>query len=146
MPTNSSFWLRFSGQGFRQHVIFLAAGTNFDSGTLFEKIKRRAFRVFRIRQPGQMHLRQVTVRPFMIHQYAQRIAESWTTATGRRPAVHVESYVMLNYKVPQSLIDPQIDLASTPFKLFSHNEWILPLKSRERLTVAGPPRPATSPF
>ncbi|MBX3412137.1 MAG: HTTM domain-containing protein [Pirellulales bacterium] len=67
------------------------------------------------------------VRPYMIHQYANRIAELWEQEQGRRPRVFVTNYVALVPRPPQLLIDPQADLAAVPLRLFGHNEWILPL-------------------
>jgi len=65
------------------------------------------------------------------HQYAQRIAEQWETLYGRRPAVHVTSYLALNRHPMQPLIDPAVDLAAEPLRLLRHNRWILPMAGTE---------------
>lgn len=69
------------------------------------------------------------MRPYMIHQYANRIADLWQQKHGRRPRVLVTNYVALVPRPPQLLIDPQADLASVPLLHFGHNSWILPLES-----------------
>lgn len=69
------------------------------------------------------------VRPYMIHQYANRIADLWEAEQGRRPAVYVTNYVQLVPRPPQLLIDPTVDLAAEPLVLFGHNGWILPLEA-----------------
>lgn len=85
-------------------------------------------------------LDRLSVRPVMLHQFGQRIASLWKDETGRLPRVRVYSYVMLHYRFPQPLIDPEIDLARTSFELLGHNEWILPLEG-ERLSELHRKRP-----
>ncbi len=80
------------------------------------------------RELNSIQIERLACRPYMIHQYGQRIAKLWKLQTGRRPEVHVSSFVMLNYHRPCYLIDPNVDLAGTPYRLFRHNEWILPYK------------------
>lgn len=71
-----------------------------------------------------------SVMPRLLRQYSRHIADDWQRETGRRPEVRVNSYVMLNYRYPQPLVDPGIDLASTPYNLLGHNDWILPLETQ----------------
>ena len=42
---------------------------------------------------------------------------------------------MLNYRSPQPLVDPEIDLTSAEYSRWSHNAWILPqtAKANERI-------------
>ncbi len=76
---------------------------------------------------NKFQLRRFSIRPHMIHEYANnRIASEWEKEFGRRPAVYVSSLVMLNYKNPRQFIDPDVDLAGVPYKLFGSNKWILP--------------------
>jgi len=72
--------------------------------------------------------KRFSISPWMIHQFAGHIAERWEEESSRRPRVRVVSNLMLNYRKTQPLIDPFVDLASTPYDLFGHNEWILPVK------------------
>lgn len=85
-------------------------------------------------------LEKVAIRPWMIHQYAQKVGQRWQAETGRRGEVHVESYVMMNYTVPQMLLDPEVDLTAVPLRNFSHNTWILP-RNHRRLGIANQPAP-----
>ncbi|RCS40577.1 hypothetical protein DTL42_24715 [Bremerella cremea] len=87
-------------------------------------------------------LEKAAVRPWMIHQYAQHVGKRWQEITGRPPEVRVESYVMMNYTMPQMLIDPQVDLASAPLSTFGHNAWILP-RNHQRLGIANQAPPTT---
>ncbi len=66
-------------------------------------------------------------RPFMCHQYAQRVAELWEEWFGRRPQVYITNYVGRIPYPMQLVIDPNVDLAAAPIKLLGHNEWILPM-------------------
>lgn len=93
---------------------------------------------FREIEPYQME--KAAVRPWMIHQYAQKIGSRWQNATGRRGEVRIESYVMMNYTVPQMLLDPDVDLTSVPLRHFQHNAWILP-RNHKRLGIASQPTP-----
>ncbi|MEW4563710.1 HTTM domain-containing protein [Bremerella sp. JC770] len=93
---------------------------------------------FREIEPYQ--LEKAAVRPWMIHQYAQKVGQRWQAETGRRGEVHVESYVMMNYTVPQMLLDPEVDLTAVPLRNFSHNRWILP-RNHRRLGIANQPAP-----
>jgi hypothetical protein len=78
----------------------------------------------------------------MIHQYANgRIARFWEEQTGVRPRVFVDSYAKLNQHPLQPLVDPNVDLASVPLRIFSHNPWILPMQARHVVVhVAGAPQ------
>ncbi|PQO31637.1 HTTM domain-containing protein [Blastopirellula marina] len=87
-------------------------------------------------------LEKAAVRPWMIHQYAQHVGNRWQEITGRQAEVRVESYVMMNYTMPQMLIDPQVDLASATLSTFGHNAWILP-RNHQRLGIAEKPQPAS---
>ncbi len=91
---------------------------------------------FREIEPYQME--KAAVRPWMIHQYAQKIGDRWQEQTGRRGEVRVESYVMMNYTIPQMLLDPDVDLTSVPNHNFQHNAWILP-RNHKRLGIASGP-------
>lgn len=71
--------------------------------------------------------RRFSTSPWMIRQYSMAIADRWQKQTTRRPEVYVTSNIMLNYRVPQSLVDPSVDLASSSYSVLKHNDWILPL-------------------
>ena len=76
---------------------------------------------------NHFQLKRFSIRPHMIYEYAKsKIAVDWQREHGRKPAVHVSNLVMLNYKDPRPLIDPNVDLASVSFTFFGTNKWILP--------------------
>jgi hypothetical protein len=77
-----------------------------------------------------IQIKKLGTHAYMIHQYANRAADLWKQITGRRPEVHAGAAASLNYRPPQLLIDPRVDLASVPYRLFSHNHWILPVHGR----------------
>lgn len=71
--------------------------------------------------------RRFSTSPWMIRQYSITIADRWQEQTQRRPNVYVTSNIMLNYRLPQALIDPTVNLADSSYSLSQHNDWILPL-------------------
>ncbi|MEM9353521.1 MAG: HTTM domain-containing protein [Planctomycetota bacterium] len=77
-----------------------------------------------------IQLRRFSTSPWMIRQFGCHIADVWQCQTGRRPKVRVVSNLMLNYRLPQPLIDPNVDIAATGYTLLRHNSWILPLGSK----------------
>ncbi|MDB4359001.1 HTTM domain-containing protein [Verrucomicrobiales bacterium] len=83
--------------------------------------------------------KRFTTSPWMIRQLGSHIADTWEDETGRRPEVNVVSFLMMNFRVPQPLIDPTIDLASSDYFLLKHNEWILPLNAEVGSATAPPP-------
>ncbi|MEM6470853.1 MAG: HTTM domain-containing protein [Planctomycetota bacterium] len=78
---------------------------------------------------NHIQLRRFSTSPWMIRQFGSHIANQWEQQTGRRPSIRVVSNLMMNYRVPQPLVDPNVDIASTDYKLTGHNTWILPLSS-----------------
>lgn len=83
-----------------------------------------------------LHTRQVqamTMNPFMIHQYANRIADTWQRKTGRRPEVRALAAATMNKHKPQLIVDPKVDLASTSLSMFGHSPWIYHLHDTEAL-------------
>lgn len=73
--------------------------------------------------------KRFTTSPWMIRQFARFIAGQWEDNTGRRPKVTVISNLMLNFRTPQPLIDPEADLASVDYKFMRSNDWVLPLSA-----------------
>ncbi len=70
--------------------------------------------------------RKMRSRPDMIHQYAIHLAEQARANGHPNVAVHAEVLAGLNGRKLQPLIDPTVDLGSTP-RTLGHSEWILPL-------------------
>jgi hypothetical protein len=82
---------------------------------------------------GKLNRRQaehLITKPYMIHQYANRIASKWEQLTGRRPSIYGHGVVMMNYREPQPLFSPDVNLAAEKYYLWRHNHWILPLEGK----------------
>jgi hypothetical protein len=77
---------------------------------------------------GQSKSLHISVEPFLLRRYAHRVASEWKRETGRTPAVHARTFVALNGRPPQAVVDPTADLASVPLRRFSHNPWIRDLE------------------
>lgn len=71
--------------------------------------------------------RSASTKPDVIWQFAHYLKEDFK-ARGQDVAVYVNSKVSVNGKRLQQFIDPNIDIASQPWKPLSHSEWILPSK------------------
>ncbi len=69
--------------------------------------------------------RRIGSYPDFIWQFAQRIKKSYAQ-NGQEVSVYVTSNVSVNGRPFTPFIDPEVDLASTPWNYFWHNEWILP--------------------
>lgn len=68
----------------------------------------------------------LVVYPEMVRQLAHRIAEDWRKR-GKRVEVRADSWVALDGRSTQRLIDPDVDLAAQPASLWPA-KWILPLE------------------
>ena len=79
--------------------------------------------------------KQIAIRPYMMKQCAEWVADRWYNQVGRKPKVFGYSHVMMNYRHPVALINSEIDLAATDYRLWSHNDWILPHLS-EKINIA----------
>ncbi|MGV7221092.1 MAG: HTTM domain-containing protein [Nitrospinales bacterium] len=67
-------------------------------------------------------------RPDMIIQFV-RFMESKLKSTGiKNPIITIQSTASLNFGLPQTFIDPNVNLAKAEYSIFKHAEWILPLK------------------
>ncbi len=76
------------------------------------------------RELNWQQTKRLANRPHMIWLYAQRIADQWNESTGRKPAVRASTQVVLNYRSPQPIVDPDCDLTEVDYSLFGHNDWI----------------------
>ena len=65
-----------------------------------------------------------STRPDGIWQMAQRIKAN-LAKNGIEAAVYATTFVGINGKVHQQLIDPEVDLATAKWDHFKHNDWIL---------------------
>jgi uncharacterized membrane protein YphA (DoxX/SURF4 family) len=69
--------------------------------------------------------RRVECYPDFIWQFAQHLKKGYAEK-GVDVQVFANSWVKINQSPYQKFIDPKVDLASVPWKHFSHNDWILP--------------------
>ncbi|MDF0717617.1 HTTM domain-containing protein [Muricauda sp. 334s03] len=69
--------------------------------------------------------RRVACYPDFAWQFAQHLKKEYAKG-GKDIQVFVENKVKINKRPYQEFIDPQVDLASVPWKHFAHNDWILP--------------------
>lgn len=64
--------------------------------------------------------------PLVIYSYAQHVAELWQAEQGHRPRVFGTTFVLLNDRPMQKIVDPDVDLAAAINSPFGENPWILP--------------------
>jgi hypothetical protein len=74
--------------------------------------------------PNQAHV--AAIRPDLLHQVANLLADQRETSTGIRPVVHVDAWVTWNGRPHARLIDRRADLAAQPWLHGRHQPWILP--------------------
>ncbi|WP_420401816.1 HTTM domain-containing protein [Flagellimonas sp.] len=74
--------------------------------------------------------RKVSCYPDFTWQFAQYLKKEYAKK-GEDIQVFVENKVKVNQGKFQKFIDPEVDLASVPWKHFGHNEWILPSQAEE---------------
>lgn len=74
--------------------------------------------------------RRIGSYPDFIWQFAQRLKKEYAEK-GESISVYVTSKASVNGKPYKAFIDPNVDLANTPWNYFWHNEWILPSKKVE---------------
>ncbi|NJB71796.1 hypothetical protein GGR42_002258 [Saonia flava] len=102
------------------------------SGTIIFKVKdKETGKVETIKTSDYLtkkQTRRIAVYPDFIWQFAQRLKKEYAKK-GQNIEVHaVNSRASINGKASVPFIDPQVDLASIPWKPFSHSEWIFPSK------------------
>jgi hypothetical protein len=69
--------------------------------------------------------KMMATQPDMILQYAHMLRDFYSQHGFESPQVYVDSYVSLNGRLGQALIDPKVDLAREK-ESFGHKTWILP--------------------
>jgi hypothetical protein len=66
--------------------------------------------------------------PHMIIQFAHFLGKELEEEGINNPIITARTLVSLNYRPPQPLIDPDVNLTEEEYSIFKHAEWILPLK------------------
>lgn len=98
---------------------------------------------FIVKRPGELHedilpmehlpgwqYTAMKTRPELIRQYADHLADLAVERepTKPRPEVHAIAMISLNGRQPQSMIDPEVDLAAEPATLGTPS-WVTPLRA-----------------
>jgi vitamin K-dependent gamma-carboxylase len=68
--------------------------------------------------------------PDMLIQYAHYLKKDLENAGLANPVIRAEAYAKLNDRPRQRYIDGQVNLAEINYPLFSHAQWIVPLKEK----------------
>ena len=64
----------------------------------------------------------------MIIQYAHHLGKLLEEQGVHSPIVKARTLVAYNYRPPQTMIDPGVNLLEEEYYTFRHANWILPLK------------------
>lgn len=79
-------------------------------------------------------LKMISDKPDAIWQMAQRIKKEFTLQ-GKEVSIFVDCHVSVNHRPSKQLIDPTVDLASTEWNYFGHNDWILLYDDKDKPTT-----------
>lgn len=90
---------------------------------------------------GQSKFMHISLNPFLLRRYARRVADAWEQAAGRVPAIHARTFVGLNRRPPQAVVDPRADLSKAPVPWLRHAPWITGLET-PRIPNSAHPRVA----
>lgn len=97
-------------------------------GTISYKVKDKATdSTWSVDPQNYMHgyqYRTLATRPDFIWQFAQRLKEKYKEE-GVDVAVYARSLCSVNGRPEKDMVDTTVDLASAPWKHFSHNNWLL---------------------
>jgi hypothetical protein len=74
--------------------------------------------------PHQIH--KLATRPYLALQFAHWLRDTYSKADSPKLEVYADSWISLNNREPQRLIDPSVNLSLVNAKEFN-NPWILPL-------------------
>jgi len=79
---------------------------------------------------SKKQLRNVAAKPDAIWQFAQQLKKIYAEE-GKDISVYVKSSVSVNGKKRRPFIDPEVDLANTPWNYFTTNPWIIKYDQKE---------------
>ncbi|MGV7221096.1 MAG: HTTM domain-containing protein [Nitrospinales bacterium] len=68
-------------------------------------------------------------RPHMILQFAYHLKTLLQEQGPINPAIKARTLVAYNYRPPQTMIDPEVNLLEKNYSTFQHADWIVPLKN-----------------
>jgi vitamin K-dependent gamma-carboxylase len=101
----------------------------------FEVIDRHSGEIWRVDPAGDLtrrQLKRMTGTPDMLVQYAHWLARRYRERGVEDPIVRADTWVSLNRRPPQRLIDPTVDLGRVRVELLSSADWIVPLDAAGR--------------
>lgn len=79
---------------------------------------------------GTSKYMHISLNPFLLRRYAHRVAQAWKDWTRRDAAVHARTFVGLNRRPPQAVVDPAADLARVEAVRFGHSSWVRDLATK----------------
>ena len=125
-------WVNWTEEGFRfSWRVMLIEKTGRLEYTLVNPADGRRWRIYPRHHLTPLQHKMLVTQPDMILEFAHELARQHREQHGYTPEVYAESFVSLDGRPAQRMIDPQVDLASEPLDTFAHRAWILPLKERE---------------
>jgi len=72
-------------------------------------------------------IKKMKIRPHMIHQFSIFLRDYYQKNGYEKIKIYVNAKNSLNYRRPQWLVDPGLDLSSQPRTFFTSEDWIVPL-------------------
>lgn len=79
---------------------------------------------------GTSKYMHISLNPFLLRRYAHRVAGAWKAWAGRDAAVHARTFVGLNRRPPQAVVDPAADLVRVEAVRFGHSPWVRDLETK----------------
>lgn len=67
-------------------------------------------------------------QPFLLREYCRHIASTDAYLKGRPVEIFAETFVSMNGRPFQPIVDPETNLAKAPLKIMGHHDWIYNLK------------------
>jgi hypothetical protein len=124
-------WVNWTEEGFRfSWRVMLIEKTGRLEYRVVEPGSDKQWRVYPRHLLTPLQHKMLVTQPDMILEFAHELANRHEAKHGIRPAVYAESFVSLNGRPAQRMIDATMDLADEPLDTFAHRPWILPLKPR----------------
>ena len=91
-----------------------------------DPVGNKALRINPLRYLADWQVREMSIHPNLILQFAHHVASEYHKKGYKRVEVYAAVQASLNGRKPQYLIDPKVDLAAQPLTL-GHLPWIVPL-------------------
>jgi hypothetical protein len=102
----------------RGFILFRVQDGDSDTSQIVDPSERLSYR----------QLRKLSTRPYLILLYAHHLRDRAIAQGMKKPIVNAFSFASLNGRPFQPLIDPNANLADTSYPVFSHADWIVPLR------------------